>query len=72
MLHFFLKAVDWLTYALLFPVYWFLEGGEISFFVFKQLIDLIWEELDVLHHVPKMFRVNGYVGIVSLGEAVWG
>lgn len=64
MLHLTLETVDGLCNFLFFPLQASLVVAQIAFFVSEQLINLFWEELDILHHVPEMFGMHGQIVIV--------
>jgi len=63
-LHLTLETVDGLCNFLFFPLQTSLVVTQIAFFVSEQLINLFWEEFDILHHVPEMFRMYGQIVIV--------
>lgn len=70
MLDLLLETVKHLPYLVLLPLYVLLVGRKIPLLVPQQLVDLLREQLDVLHHVPKVLRMHRHVGVGPLSKAV--
>ena len=66
------EALDGLAHSVLLAFERLLEGAQVALLCAEEVVYLFWKQLDVLHHVPEVFGVDGHVGVVVALEVAVG
>ncbi len=73
--HLIFKVFHLFIYFHLLPFDYPFVARQIPLFVPEELMNFIWEKLDIFKHIPQMLRVNRHVArrtvVPSVSEGVW-